>query len=233
MINLLFYLERKKEQGVKLDVMHYMLSEMRLCVLKKRVPIYAPYLQLLIENKCGATTSSVYPLIAHKPLNMNFHGDDDPPQAKRSKPSPHDEGTSSAHPSSAPKTTWKSIFKNMNCFGIDMQKRTYEAHRNNKIIRNNQKLMARHMDMEFASGSEGEITPEETWVSSHSNWFLPPAPVDPNVGPHGPSTSTAPPVVNTQYLYGGDDVELPDPTEETMVDWFSSTSYVWPSSGDV
>ena len=42
-----------------------------------------------------------------------------------------------------------------------------------------------------------------------------------------------PPVVNTQYLYGGDDVELPDPAEETMVDWFSSVSYVWPYSGNV
>ena len=128
LINLLFYLERKKEQGVKLDVMHYMLSEMRLCVLKKKVPIYAPYLQLLIEEKVTATSSSLYPLTAHKPLNMNFHGDDDdPPPPKCSKPTSHDEGTSSAHPSSTPKTTWKSIFKSMNCFGIDMQKRVYEA----------------------------------------------------------------------------------------------------------
>ena len=89
------------------------------------------------------------------------------------------------------------------------------------------------MGMEFDSGSEREITPEETWVSAHSNWFLPPGPANSNVGPNvnpsdGPSYSTAPPVINTQYLYGGDDVELPDLENETMVDWFNE----WPSSGN-
>ena len=229
MINLLSQSERQKNLGVKLDVMHYMFNMMRLCVLQKKVPIYAPYLQLLIESRIGTTLATPYALTEHKPLQMNFHGDADSPPPKRSRASPPAEGTSSAHPLGASKTTWKSVFKKMNCFGIDVQHRAYEAHRNNKIIRSNQKKMARHMNMEFASGSEDDLTPEEEWVSTNSNWFMPPSNVDPNVNPSGES-SNANQMINTQFLYADDDLpEFPDLSTETVPDWFGMSAYQWPA----
>ncbi|KAK1680363.1 hypothetical protein QYE76_041211 [Lolium multiflorum] len=75
------------------------------------------------------------------------------------------------------------------CFKEDLQDRMYQAHHDNKKIRQRQKAMMKHMGIPVSEGSEDNITPPGEWKSkltwSSSEDSIPERMVRPSPPPHG------------------------------------------------
>jgi hypothetical protein len=159
LINTLYYFDSNK----KLDILDYMYNELRLCVIEKRCCIYAPHLQLLIEQ-CIGTEVHNYPLTTHRSLTMSVPLTADERQAStRSKRRTQEEapGVEEVVRNSRNvelKESWKSKLKKVFCQGIDIKDQNYKLHRENKIIRTQNKEIMRKLGIPVASGSEGQLT---------------------------------------------------------------------------
>jgi hypothetical protein len=75
------------------------------------------------------------------------------------------------------------------CFKEDLQDKMYQAHHDNKKIRQCQKAMMRHMGLPVSEGSEDNITPPGEWKSKHtwssSEDSIPERIIRPSPPPHG------------------------------------------------
>lgn len=173
LVNTLYYVDNRSK---KIDIMDYMYEEMRRVILNpKKCCIYAPYIQILIEDAIGQTFANNYETTPHKPLRVAR--DLAPGSKKRSNskrravPGVEDEAyVHKTIPYRASKATWKDKLKQVFCLNLDIQEQNYMNHVSNKTIRSNQKKIMRHHNIPCPSGSEDRVTPREEWISKHSTW---------------------------------------------------------------
>ena len=80
--------------------------------------------------------------------------------------------------------------KQLICFQLDMQRKMYEAHRDDKLARCHQIRMMHHMGLQVSDGSAENLIPEDKWISKFSNWEL--------ADDHAGTTSSAPPLASEE-----------------------------------
>jgi hypothetical protein len=61
------------------------------------------------------------------------------------------------------KESWKSKIKKLFCQGVDIKAQNYALHRDNKLIRSQNKKIMRKLGVECASGSEDHLTASYEW----------------------------------------------------------------------
>ncbi|KAK1605343.1 hypothetical protein QYE76_029016 [Lolium multiflorum] len=177
LVNLLVRTDEMRGRGKQLDIMDFIWHEMRDCAFLRKLPQYAPFIMRLICLKWdrdgrGDLLDQCHPITIHKeksPL-VKKH---DPPRfgkgAPKDKTKKADSDDSDYVPNSV-KT--KGLFAKLTarlkksfCFKRDLEDRMYQAHHDNKKIRQRQKAMMRHMQLPVSEGSEDNITPPGEWKS--------------------------------------------------------------------
>ena len=68
------------------------------------------------------------------------------------------------------KESWKTKLKKVFCQGIDIKEQNYKLHRENKIIRSQNKEIMRKLGMSMASGYEGNLTASAEWKGKYSDF---------------------------------------------------------------
>ena len=194
-VDLLVNTYRNRGKGLRLDVMDYIWNEMTLVCTMKRVPAFCPYVWALIMDKSKVAKAVVdtLRLVQHKPKGLIIKNHVAPPGAPQDvemDPSLFgDDGTStrparSRRGSRKGKVTaqpevevpgWakrlENIMKKTFCLTNDVNKRQYQAHRREKLNRQDFIAHRRHHGEEVQSGTEGGITSEEKWLSRHRNYY--------------------------------------------------------------
>ncbi|KAK1682939.1 hypothetical protein QYE76_043787 [Lolium multiflorum] len=157
LVNLLVRTHEMRGRGKQLDVMDYIWHEMRDCAFLRKLPQYAPYIMRLIclkweQEGRGNLLEQCHPITIHKeksPLVKNH----DLPRFGKGAPKDKDEDEADSDDSdyvpNSVKT--KGLFAKLTarlkksfCFKRDLEDRMYQAHHDNKKIRQRQKAMMRH-----------------------------------------------------------------------------------------
>ena len=148
-------------KGLKLDVMDYIYNELWSFVMEKKLPPYAPFLMKLIED----TWFAAHGVPLEHPIPLTVH------EVKKLKVKSHAEPRDEQLVVEEEKTpSWvKKLARRMKqtfCLQVDIHKRQYEQHVNEKNTRKLNKAIARQLGLEVSPpGTEENITPEGEWRS--------------------------------------------------------------------
>mgnify|MGYP000981779615 CR=1 FL=1 len=145
-------------------------------ITKRKCPIYAPYLMLLIEKAWAHTYPAVLletgDLVSHEIKRLRQKEHWGTPTPKSDIPSGADEAEAEAeddedYEPSGVEPSWakklKCKMKKLFCMESHGQ---YMAHVSEKKSRSRHKVLMCQLGAEVASGSEHKITNEEEWVSA-------------------------------------------------------------------
>ncbi|KAK1665502.1 hypothetical protein QYE76_053661 [Lolium multiflorum] len=152
LVNLLVRTDEMRGRGRQLDVMDFIWHEMRDCAFLRKLPQYAPFIMRLICLKWDQEGRG--DLLEQCRPNITVHKEKSP-LVKNHDP-----------PRLFAKLTAR--LKKSFCFKEDLQDKMYQAHRDNKKIRQRQKAMMKHMDLPVSEGSEDNITPPGEWKSKYT-----------------------------------------------------------------
>jgi len=182
LVNLLFLAHEMKGQAIPLDVSDFIWHEMMHAVLNRKDPPFAPYVmqflinqwgklrtkQKLVEDPCW-TPQEEKTLLIKKHKAPRFGYEEAAPEDE-----PDDSNDSDYEIPPRPKNGWfariEKKLKKTFCLVADNHRREWEAHRDSKAIRSNQKKMMRKMELVCISGSEDKLTSFSKWQSKHYKW---------------------------------------------------------------
>ena len=180
---LLLCAEARSSQTQPLDVSHIMWCELRFAVFTRKVPIYGPYLFLLLST----TWEKTYPgdeflapdWIRHESISLrvkpNWANTTTRAEASSARRAVGEEGAGAEHvaedraarstaPSSKP--SWaKKLKDKMKTLFCMQAKGQYRAHVADKESRRRDKKVMRLFGEDVSGGSEDVITPEAAWMS--------------------------------------------------------------------
>ncbi|KAK1644212.1 hypothetical protein QYE76_062017 [Lolium multiflorum] len=168
--------------GRQLDVMDFIWHEMRDCAFLRKLPQYAPFIMRLICLKWdrdgrGDLLDQCRPNITiHKEKSPLVKNHDPPRYGKNAPKDTEEEEADSDDSDFVPNSVkTKGLFAKLTarlkksfCFKEDLQDRMYQAHHDNKKIRQRQKAMMKHMGIPVSEGSEDNITPPGEWKSKYT-----------------------------------------------------------------
>ncbi|KAK1668094.1 hypothetical protein QYE76_056253 [Lolium multiflorum] len=202
LVNLLVRTHEMRGSGRQLDVMDYIWHEMCDCAFLRKLPQYAPYLMRLICLKWdregrGDLLEQCRPNITIHKEKSPLVKDHDLPRYGKGDPKDKDEESDSDDSDYVPNSVkTKGLFARLTArlkksffFKRYLEDRMYQAHHDNKKIRQRQKAMMRHMQLPVSKGSKDNITPPGEWKSkltwSSSEDSIPEHIVHPSPPPHG------------------------------------------------
>jgi hypothetical protein len=179
LVNLLVRTHELRGRGKQLDVMDYIWHEMRDCAFLRKLPQYAPYLMRLIcikwdQEGRGDLLEQCRPNVTIHKEKSPLVKDHDLPRFGKGAPKDKDEDEADSDDSDYVPNSIKTkgLFAKLTarlkksfCFKRDLEDRMYQAHHDNKKIRQRQKAMMRHMQLPVSEGSEDNITPPGEWKS--------------------------------------------------------------------
>ena len=180
--------EVRRHEAEPLDVSHIMWSELQFAMFHWKLPIYGPYLFLLISktwDKLFLDEEFVAPnWIRHEPIKLRIKSkwantttraeaeaarmdvdEDEFEEEEAAEDSSEGYAPPSAEPSWAKKL--KAKMKALFCMQAKGQ---YKAHVNAKMARRRDKAIMRQVGLEVADGSEEQITDEEAWTKQQCSW---------------------------------------------------------------
>ena len=169
MINLLHQIVPLYMRKKQIDILDYMWQEMRLVVLKNKVPIYGPYLQTLFNTKLSPEVIESYEMYVPTLIAIPPPPPDAPvyvPQYRGQ----NDEDEDGEVPKK--QNVIIKALKKMNCFFAVQRKSDYKAYAKQKSYNRNQRAIMTQLNLPVASASSEEVS-EDTYMAQnkYTFWF--------------------------------------------------------------
>ena len=169
MVNCLHHIVPLFERKKQIDILDYMWQEMRLVVLKNKIPVYGPYLQTLFNTKLHPDVVNSYemyvpPLVAIPPP---------PPDAPVFVPPYHAQNDEDADVEAPMKqNVIVKALKKMNCFFAQKRKSDYKAYSRQKSYNRNQRAIMTQLNLPLGPDSSAEVS-ENTYMAQneYTYWF--------------------------------------------------------------
>ncbi|KAI4995688.1 hypothetical protein ZWY2020_037736 [Hordeum vulgare] len=166
--------DAKTKESAPLDISDVMFNDLWNCIMNRKVPIYGPYLFSYIRHRWNEVyLIDEFPIQAdyfvHDPIKLRIKDKWANPSTSSQHKDTHTEtgaerGPASQSHSSA-MTSWavklKDKMKTLFCMQAKGQ---YQYHVAQKENRQRHKRVLRTLDVDIASGSEDDITPESDWM---------------------------------------------------------------------
>jgi hypothetical protein len=212
MINLLHHIMPSFWRKKKIDVLDYMWEEMHTVILDKRVPIYGPYLQQLINRKVPQIALNAYLPTLYTPVLHSLPSR--PPDAVIPT---REQRASTAVPETQAEPPKKhgivGAFKRMNCFFAEKQDKDFKIYHKQKSYNRNQRAIMKQLNFPEPSCESSEEVSENTYKSKNTYWFGDDAS---SLAPYWPGTQGE--SSSGQAFGGGNEEVVQDDDEDVFPD---------------